>query len=234
MKTKKTYRTLLALFMSFLIAMPLYAQKDKKDKSYEQIEKTQDQIEDAYIQIYGIMENYPDALYEYDYENGELAGVTIHNIPDLNDRQALEMYLLDLRKMKEDIYNLSNRMGIYYAAEKEPAPKNGYQDFYENLRGLLDYPETAEDLGVEGTVYVKFIVNPDGEINNIFASENIETDSEWAVGSMKKEAMRAVQATSGNWVPGSIAGVPVSHWVVIPVQFKLDDLYYRPLFGAND
>jgi len=234
MNTRKLITGLLSFLFVGLMVMPLQAQKDQK-KSYEEIEKRQDDIEQMYMQIYGIIEEYPEATYDYMYDDGEVTAVVVENVPNANDKRQLELYLMDLEDMKKDIFNMTNRVGVYYVAETEPVPKDGYKSFYENLRGLVTYPEQAEDLGVEGTVYVKFVVNDKGDIANVIAAEDIKTDTEWVVESMVAEAKRAVEATSGDWIPAKIAGIPVSHWVVIPVQFKVDSPYYRPLFGAvND
>ena len=236
MKTN-TLKKIIPFILMVVLSIPLQAQDKpakEKDMSYDQIEKTQDNIEKTYIEIYDIIEQYPEVTYDYIFENGKLQGVSIQGMPANADKNMLEVYLMDLENMKENIFNLTNRVGVYYVAESEPKPKNGYDEFYENLHGLLSYPENAEDLGIEGTVYVKFVVNREGEITNAIASEAIETDSDWVIKEMKNEAVNAVKATSGQWIPGSVAGIPVAHWVVIPVQFSLQDSYYRPIFGESE
>ena len=231
MNTNKLIKGMLSAVFVALITIPLHAQKEDT-KTYDEIEKTQDDIENMYMQIYGIMEDYPEATFNYEYNDGDVAGVVVENISDANDQEQLELYLMNLEEMKQDIFNMTNRVGIYYVAETEATPKDGYKEFYNSLRARLIYPEAAKELGVEGTVFVKFVVDDKGDISAIVASENMKTDSDWVVESMIKEAESAVKATSGKWNPATVAGIPVSQWVVVPVQFKLESPYYRPLFGV--
>ncbi|MEJ2006488.1 MAG: TonB family protein [Cyclobacteriaceae bacterium] len=105
---------------------------------------------------------------------------------------------MDLDKLKKDIFNMTNRVGVYYVAETEPVPADGYKDFYENLRAYVNYPESAKDQGIEGTVYVKFVVNDEGKVSDVIASEAIESDSDWIVESMVKEAKNAVKESGDH------------------------------------
>ncbi len=231
---RKLIKGIIPIFCLALLTGPLPAQdQSMKDKSYDEIEKTQDKIEKTYVDIYKIVDQYPAVRYDYTFENGELEAVTIDGMPANDDRDALEVYLMDLERMKKSIFNLSNRMGVYYAAETEPKPAQGYDKFYETLQGLIQYPDNARDLGIEGTIYLKFVVDRNGNVENIVASEKLGTESDWVVENMEKEAIRALKASAEKWIPASVAGVPVAHYVVIPVQFKLDDSYYRPIFGAR-
>ncbi len=229
MNTNKILKGMLSFAIAALMVIPLHAQTEK---TYNEIEETQDEIETMYMQIYNLMEDYPEATYTYEYDDGEVTGVVVENITNANDKSQLELYLMDLEDMKRDIFNMTNRVGVYYVAETEASPKQGYENFYQGLRARVEYPAAAEELGVEGTIFVKFIVNNEGEISALVASEDMDTDSDWVVESMEKEAKNAVKATSGNWNPATVAGIPVSQWVVVPVQFKLDSPYYRPLFGS--
>jgi len=125
---------------------------------------------------------------------------------------------------------MSNRMGIYYVAETEAKPSAGFDEFYEQLVSSVNYPSAAEDRSVEGIIFVKFLVDQDGNINHVVASEDLETSANWVVDEMKDEAKEAVKATSGKWEPAKVAGYPVAQWVVLPVQFKLDRVYFEPIF----
>ncbi|MEJ2006487.1 MAG: hypothetical protein P8X57_16355 [Cyclobacteriaceae bacterium] len=79
MNTRKIFTAILAFVFMGLMVVPAQAQKDQM-KSYDEIEKTQDEIESMYMQIYGIIEDYPEATYEYVYDDGEVTGVVVENI----------------------------------------------------------------------------------------------------------------------------------------------------------
>ena len=218
MKTKK----LITILLTFLLLGFISTQNDD-NMSFDEVEKIQDNIEDMYVDIYRIIDKYPAVTYTYVYDNGQATAVNIEGIPENYDKKRLEVYLLDLDNMKHKLADISNRVGIYYMAETEPKPKMGYREFYENLYKSLTYPESATDNGVEGTVFVKFVVEDDGEVDHIIASEDIEAPGEWIVKDMKQEAKKAVKETSGNWEPAKIGGIPVAQWVVLPVQFKIKE-----------
>lgn len=233
METTHNTRKILVniLAVSLMICTPLIssAQNQNAGKSYEEIEKTQDEIESLYVNIYGIMDIYPKATYTYEYDNGMAKEVLITGVPKLSDKEQLELYLMSLEDLKRDIYNLSNRTGVYYVSESEPEPKMGYRDFYDKLHNELSYPEKVKDRGVEGTVYVKFVVDSDGEVSNAILSDDIDAD-DYLVKALQKEAKEAVLATSGYWKPAKVGGINVASWAMVPVQFKLESPYFRPIF----
>jgi hypothetical protein len=215
--------TLIAFF-TLCVSQSAFAQT----KHYDEIEKTQDKIESLYMNVYGIMDLYPGTTYQYIHDGDEVSSITITGIPVEKDKTQLEGYLTELEKLKKDIFNLSNRVGVYYAAETEPKPKTGFDDFYASMQRNLTYPEDAKENGVEGLVFVKFVVDSRGNIGHIVADEDIDTSFNWVVDDMKKEAKAAVKSTSGQWEPAKIGGIPVSQLVVLPVQFKVESPYFIP------
>jgi protein TonB len=81
------------------------------------------------------------------------------------------------------------------------------------------YPSMAREAGFEGTVFIRFVVEPDGNISNIEVLKD-QTPG----GGLKDAALKAVQAmnTMGEkWNPGKQRGNPVRVRVVVPVKFKL-------------
>jgi TonB family protein len=225
MKPNKILSNLLAILLLGTFSISTFAQVESDN--YQEIEKKMDRIENLYAEIYEILEEYPESNYTYVREDGKVSEVKVDGIPNERDKKKLELYLIDMEDLKSGISNLTNRVGIYYVTETEPKPEMGYTDFYSELHSNLSYPSEAEDNGVEGTVFVKFIVDPEGNVENVFAVEDIETSFDWVINDLKKEAKMAVKATSGKWEPAKIGGVPVSQWVMIPVQFKLESPYTR-------
>jgi hypothetical protein len=217
--------TLIAFFTLYVSQSAL-----AQTKHYDEIEKTQDKIESLYMNVYGIMDLYPGTTYQYIYDGDEVSRITITGIPVEKDKIQLEGYLTELEKLKNGIFNLSNRVGVYYSTETEPKPKEGFNELYTSLQRNLTYPENAKENSVEGLVFVKFVVDEKGNIDNIVASEDIDTPFDWVIDDMKKEAKAAVKSTSGQWEPAEIGGIPVSKLVVLPVQFKLESPFFIPLY----
>ncbi|NJN25235.1 MAG: energy transducer TonB [Cyclobacteriaceae bacterium] len=220
----KNIKSFAGAMMAALLCLAMWpAQAQSK---YGEIENTQDKIEDLYLKVYTIVDDYPHMTHEYIYDGDKLTGVRIDGVDNKRAKDQLEIYLVDLENLKRNIYNQSNRFGIYYTTETEPKPKMGYRDFYSELQSNLSYPERAKDNNVEGTVFVKFVVDHNGEISFVKTAEDIEAPMDYIVDAMKEEAKEAVLATSGQWEPAKIGGVPVAEWMLIPVQFKLEDNSY--------
>jgi protein TonB len=81
------------------------------------------------------------------------------------------------------------------------------------------YPSMAREAGFEGTVFVRFVVEPDGSISNIEVVKD-QTPG----GGLKDAALKAVNSMNTmneKWNPGKQRGNPVRVRVVVPVKFKL-------------
>jgi len=81
------------------------------------------------------------------------------------------------------------------------------------IRKNLYYPPALKAAGVQGKVYVQFIVEKDGSITNItirMSSKNSELDQE-AINVIKKMP---------KWVPGSIKGKNVRVKQTVPITFS--------------
>lgn len=98
----------------------------------------------------------------------------------------------------------------------EPAmPEGGYQAFYERLGARLKYPQQARKLGVQGKVYVQFIVNEVGEITEVTAVKGIGAGCDQA-------AIDAVKASS-KWSAPKQKGTAVKQRIILPIAFSLGD-----------
>jgi protein TonB len=83
---------------------------------------------------------------------------------------------------------------------------------FQNMR----YPVQARDKGIEGKVYITFIVEKDGTITHV----EIKQDIGMGCGS---EAARVVRAMP-KWSPGRTEGKDVRVQMTLPIEFKLIDI----------
>ncbi len=194
-----------------------------QQRAGQDLEETQKQKEKKLEEIYGIVMDYPEFTYEYKFApNGELKEVEILGVEDATAEEELAVLLVDLYDFNNTLMNQPAPGHAYYLTEDEAEPKQGYDDFFNELYSNLSYPEEAEDRGVEGTMYVKFIVTSEGEVDKLQVAHDIETPYPNAVEAMKESARKAVKATSGDWEPATVAGQKVSEYVVIPVNFDFE------------
>ncbi len=79
----------------------------------------------------------------------------------------------------------------------------------------LEYPQQAIDNKIEGTIIVKFAVEPDGSVSNVKIVGN-----KLGYG-LDEEAITAIEKTSGSWKPIEINGQAVRSYYRVPITFKL-------------
>lgn len=97
--------------------------------------------------------------------------------------------------------------------EAMPVFPGGEKAMYVWLGENIKYPKDAVKDGIEGKVYVQFIVERDGSVSNIKIARGLSE-------SIDKEAMRAV-ASMPLWSPGIQEGKPVRVSYTLPILFKL-------------
>lgn len=75
------------------------------------------------------------------------------------------------------------------------------------------YPEAARSLGVEGKIYVNFVVESDGSISNVTVVKGLDA-------LLDAEAIRAVRALP-TMIPATYDGKPVRIQYTIPINANL-------------
>jgi len=102
---------------------------------------------------------------------------------------------------------------IFTIVEDQPAPKGGMAAFYEYVGKNLKYPAQARRMGIEGKVFVQFIVDKDGSITEVQAIKGIGAGCD-------EEAIRVLK-NAPKWNPGKQRGRPVKVRMILPITFKL-------------
>ena len=225
MKLNKQFmRKQIAFLTAFLFlaagTFTVSAQKTMDDKK---LKSMQEKNESYMLDVYEIVDGYPKFNYEYVYnDNGELEKVTVVGIDNPVDRDRVALLMYDMRTNKDRMKNYCDTHGVYYAPEQEAEPKVGYNEFRDEIQKNLEYPEDARSYGVEGTVYVKFIVDENGNITKMVADEAIDSPYAQRVKALEQEALAAVQEVDAEWEPAIVDGELVESYVVVPVTFDVE------------
>ncbi len=103
--------------------------------------------------------------------------------------------------------------GVYTVAEESPSFPGGDEARIEYLRNNIKYPEEARKQGIEGTVYVTFVVEADGSIT--------ETKILRGIGGGLDEIALEVIKNMPAWKPGKVKGEPVPVQFNMPIKFTL-------------
>ena len=102
---------------------------------------------------------------------------------------------------------------IFTVVEETAAPIGGMAAFYEYVGKKIKYPAQAKRMGIEGKVFVEFVIEKDGTITDVKAIKGIG-------GGCDQEAER-ILASAPKWKPGKQRGKPVRQKMVLPINFKL-------------
>lgn len=102
---------------------------------------------------------------------------------------------------------------IFTVVEESATPKGGMQAFYKYVGEKIKYPPQARRMGIEGRVFVEFVINKDGSLSDVRAIKGIGAGCD-------EEAVRIVQSAP-SWNPGKQRGKPVKQRYTLPIIFKL-------------
>ncbi|SMD45329.1 TonB protein C-terminal [Aquiflexum balticum DSM 16537] len=217
----KTF-AILSFFMAFILLQSkgLYAQ-DRGDLSKSELEELQDENLNYLMQINEIVKDYPTFSYSYSMKDGKLDNVTVTGVDHEINRKRLEVVLFDLKSNRNKMKSSTNRMGVFYSVDKEASFEGGEKALENTLLSNIKYPEGAKDWGLEGTIYVRFVVDANGEIPFASTTSNIETAMDFYVEDLEEQAIKAIKATEGKWKPAEINNVEVASLSVLPITFNL-------------
>jgi beta-lactamase regulating signal transducer with metallopeptidase domain len=173
--------------------------------------------------------------------------ITTKEIPDKKDRERVIFLMKELKnhfleRTKQNLVKNPDANGIYTVVESMASPIGGMSEMYKLMAKEMRYPQEARQKGLEGTVFVEFVVNTDGSLQDIKVLKGVENSPkldeivvvgyqdqsaheqqairEGLANSLHEEAMRVVALT--KWEAGAQDGKKVRQRLVMPIAFKLD------------
>jgi protein TonB len=102
---------------------------------------------------------------------------------------------------------------IFTKVDIQPTYPGGYDSLMNFIRTHLHYPKVAVENKMEGTVYVSFIIEKNGEISNGKIVKGIGYPCD-------EEAVRVIMLQPA-WIPGKEKGKTVRVRMVMPIKFNL-------------
>jgi TonB family protein len=100
-------------------------------------------------------------------------------------------------------------------ADNNSEYRTGQLEMFKFLGNTMKYPKRARENGVEGTIYLGFVVEKDGTLTNIKVKRGVNSD-------LNEEAIRVLKLMNGNWKPAMIEGQNVRQAFTLPIKFRLD------------
>jgi protein TonB len=103
---------------------------------------------------------------------------------------------------------------IFMIVEEQASFPGGWDKWYEFLGENIKYPAQARRMGIEGRVFLKFVVDEKGQISQIEVQRGIG-------GGCDEEAVRVLK-TAPRFNPGKQRGKPVKSWMSLAINFRLN------------
>lgn len=102
---------------------------------------------------------------------------------------------------------------IFTVVESMPSFPGGDAARMKFLQDNIKYPQMARESGIQGTVYVTFVVETDGSVTDVRVLRGIG-------GGCDEEAIRVIKEMP-KWNPGMQRGKPVRVQFNMPIKFTL-------------
>lgn len=102
---------------------------------------------------------------------------------------------------------------IFTVVQEMPEFPGG--DVMSYIRKNTVYPAFEKDAGIQGTVYVEFVVNKEGEVTDAKVVRGVSNGS-----GLDKEALRVIKGLP-KWKPGKQAGRAVPVRFTLPIKFTI-------------
>jgi periplasmic protein TonB len=144
----------------------------------------------------------------------------VEEVPTIEEIKQNEVAAVEVEGPTEVVFEepvavvVEDENKIFMVVEQQPEFEGGYEAMMNFIRKNMRYPASARRMGIDGTVYVSFVVGKDGSINDVKVLRGISADCD-------KEAVRVVQMMP-HWKPGKQNGKAVFVRFNLPIKFKLN------------
>ncbi len=130
--------------------------------------------------------------------------------PEIEDVEIEETDTVDIEVEEEEPVQEEQ---IFIVVEESPQFPGGIQKMYEYIQKNIRYPRMEKEAGIQGRVFVTFVVEKDGSITDVRVLKGVTEG-------LNKEAVRVIKSMP-RWKPGKQRGRPVRVRVNLPINFIL-------------
>jgi protein TonB len=113
----------------------------------------------------------------------------------------------------EEVLAVAEPPKIYDRSEVMPAYQGGLEGMAKFISKNIKYPAVSRRNGVEGTVFVSFVIGRSGEVMDVKVVKGLDA-------SCDAEAIRVISSMS-QWSPGLQGGMPVMVRMMLPLRFRI-------------
>lgn len=155
--------------------------------------------------------------------------LTIKMVPENVDIEKVVVVAYGTRKKSSSTTTESNNEGnansgkneIFTIVEKMPEFPGGLLALRKHIAQQIKYPVSAQEAGIQGNVYVSFVINSYGVVSNVKVTKSLHS-------ALDNEAVRVVYSMP-KWKPGIQQGKAVDVAYTMPLEFVLQYGSPQPL-----
>jgi periplasmic protein TonB len=130
---------------------------------------------------------------------------------EADDNTEVQEYVAPTKGIDEE--ESAEEVQIFMVVESMPEFPGGEAALYKYLAENIKYPLMAKESGIQGRVFVTFVVERDGSVTDVRVLRGIG-------GGCDEEAIRVVEGMP-KWTPGKQRGKSVRVQYNLPVKFTL-------------
>ncbi len=131
----------------------------------------------------------------------------------IEDTEADDKTVIDVAPVIQQEKEKEEENQVFFIVEDMPEFPGGELALRKFIANAIKYPVIAQENGIQGKVYVNFVVDKDGSVTNAKIARGVDP-------SLDKEALRVVNSLP-KWKPGMQRGKPVRVSYTVPISFVL-------------
>jgi protein TonB len=132
---------------------------------------------------------------------------------DIDDSEADDKTVIEVAPIIQQEEEQAEESQVFFIVEDMPEFPGGELALRKFIANAIKYPVIAQENGIQGKVYVNFVVDKDGSITAAKIARGVDP-------SLDKEALRVVNSLP-KWKPGTQRGKPVKVSYTVPISFVL-------------
>ena len=109
--------------------------------------------------------------------------------------------------------SFTNQDDAYVIVEEMPEFPGGEKALLQYITENVVYPDEAKAKDIEGTVYVRFVVNSEGKVQDVATLRGVDPI-------IDQEAIKVIESLP-EWTPGRQGGKHVNVSMQVPIRFKI-------------
>ncbi len=131
-------------------------------------------------------------------------------IDEADENTAIEIQeIVEVAPVEEE----EEEAAPFVIVEDMPEFKGGDKALLKYIAEHVVYPEIAKENDIQGTVYVKFVINEKGKVTNVGLLRGVDP-------LLDKEAIKVIESLP-DWKPGKQSGKNVKVSMQVPIKFQL-------------